>query len=116
MRSQTGYEKPAGRSISCFAEIPVLRQPLPCIFRSDLSLFTLNCRRYNKSVCIIPHTGNQPIIPKKGRIIMKKRTLLACLLAVCIGANILLPPPPVPPVDPEETIMPLNDITGIEKS
>ena len=47
---------------------------------------------------------------------MKTKTLLACLLAVCIGANILLPPPPVPPVDPEETIMPLNDITGIEKS
>lgn len=47
---------------------------------------------------------------------MKKETIIAGLLAVCIGANILLPPPPAPQPDPSETVQPLNDIFGEEKN
>lgn len=46
---------------------------------------------------------------------MKKKSLLACLLAVCIGANILLPPPPAPQPEPEGTVKPLNDEYEIER-
>lgn len=46
---------------------------------------------------------------------MKKHTLLTYLLILCIGATILLPPPPAPQPDPNETIEPLNDEWNIDK-
>lgn len=44
---------------------------------------------------------------------MKKHTLLTYLLIICIGANIL-PPPPAPQPDPNEIIIPYNDFMGNE--
>lgn len=46
----------------------------------------------------------------------EEKTLLACFLAVLMGANFLLTPPPSPSTVPTETVEPHNNLWDGEKN